>query len=228
MDTHPIPGLQRTASWSQRGRPLRGFGNGAVWLVAALFLGHSSDLRAQAPVHPIDDGFPRYPVATVETQFATLWRQRAQHPYVCLVGQVAADAGAGTYVQVDSLRVADEPWATCNDPDVMGMVKLVDEVPDGTTLEAWGETTAQQLVAVALRQPNWRIIGVMFATVTATMPDAAAASPTDGPSLQRSLVPAFLWWPRTAENVRVLDELSGRADSAVPPERLRTEYRTPI
>lgn len=227
MDTLPIPGLQRTVDWSPRGRPSRGLGQLAASLVAALVLGHTPGLLGQTPVFPIDDGFPRYPVDTIETQFAALWRQRAQHPYVCLVGHVASDPGAGTYVQVDSLRVADEPWATCNDPDVMGMVKLVDQLPDSTTLDAWGETTVPQLVAVALRQPNWRIIGVMFATVTTTIPEAAAANDTDGPSLQRSLVPAFLWWPRTAENVRVLDELSGGGNPGVLPERVRTEYRTP-
>ncbi len=34
----------------------------------------------------------------------------------------------------------------------------------------------QELVAVALRQPNWRIIGVMFALATVTMHDG---TPTD-------------------------------------------------
>src|SRR6266850_3463553 len=124
----------------------------------------SSDLlRGQTLVRPVDDGFPHYSTTSVGTQFAALWRERAHHPYVCLVGRVALDSSSATYVQVDSLRVADEPWATCNDPAVMGTVKLVDEIPTGMTVEAWGEKMMQQLVGVALRQPNWRIIGVMFA-----------------------------------------------------------------
>ena len=49
-------------------------------------------------------------------------------------------------------------------------------VPTGTTVEAWGHTMLQELVAVALRQPNWRIIGVMFALATVTMHDG---TPTD-------------------------------------------------
>ncbi len=28
-------------------------------------------------------------------------------------------SSSATFVEVDSLRVADEPWATCNDPAVM-------------------------------------------------------------------------------------------------------------
>ena len=59
----------------------------------------------------------------------------------------------------------------------------------------------QQLVAVALRQPNWRVIGVMFAIASANMSDSTVV---DAPYL----VPAFLWLPRTEENVRVLNELT--------------------
>ena len=178
-------------------------------LIAAviLMLGHSPEVRGQTPVRPVDDGLPHYPVASVQIEFAPLWRQRAHHPYVCLVGRVALDSSAATYVQVDSLRVADEPWTTCNDPAVMGVVKMVDEMPTGTTVDAWGETMLQQLVTVALRQPNWRIIGVMFAVATVTMPDTTAVDAPGGDSLRPSLVPAFVWLPRTADNVRALDEL---------------------
>src|SRR6267378_1779849 len=143
-------------------------------LAAVILMLTYPELRGQTPVRPVDDGLPHYPVASVQTEFGALWRERARHPYVCLVGRVALDSSAATYVQVDSLRVADEPWATCNDPAVMGMVKLVDEIPTGTTVEAWGETMLQELVAVALRQPNWRIIGVMFASAILTMPDPTA------------------------------------------------------
>ena len=175
-------------------------------LAAVILMLTCPELRGQTPVRPVDDGLPHYPVASVQTEFAASWRQRADHPYVCLVGRVALDSSAATYVQVDSLRMADEPWATCNDPAVMGMVKLVDEIPTGTTVEAWGETMLQELVAVALRQPNWRIIGVMF-SATVTMPDATATDTSGSDSLRASLVPGFLWWPRTADNVRALDEL---------------------
>jgi len=179
-------------------------------LAAAALIVFSSclELRSQTPVRPVDDGFPRYSVASVESQYAGLWRQRARHPYVCLVGRVALDSSSATFVQVDSLRVADEPWATCNDPAVMGTVKLVDEIPSGVTLDAWGEMMLQQLVGVALRQPNWRIIGLMFAVPTVTMPSATATDPTGSDSLRESLVPGFLWWPRTADNVRALDVLT--------------------
>ena len=90
----------------------------------------------------------------------------------------------------------------------MGMVKLVDAIPTGATLDTWGETMLQQLVAVALRQPNWRIIGVMFAVPTVTLPGAAATETPGSNSLRESLVPGFLWWPRTADNVRALDVLT--------------------
>jgi len=66
----------------------------------------------------------------------------------------------------------------------------------------------QQLVAVALRQPNWRIIGVMFAVATVTMPDTTAVGDPGSDSLRQSLVPAFVWLTRTADNVRALDELT--------------------
>ena len=92
-----------------------------------LIFSYAPELWGQRPVRPVDDGFPRYPVASVQTEFAALWRQRAHHPYVCVVGRVALDSSAATYVQVDSLRVADEPWTACNDPAVMGVVKMVDE-----------------------------------------------------------------------------------------------------
>lgn len=177
----------------------------ALIAAAAIMFSSGPELRGQTPVRPVDDGFPRYSITSVQTQFAALWRQRADHPYVCLVGRVALDSSAATYVQVDSLRVADEPWTTCNDPAVMGTVKLVDEIPTGTTVDAWGETMLQQLVAVALRQPNWRIIGVMFAV---TMPGATATDTPGSDSVRESLVPGFLWWPRTADNVRALDELT--------------------
>ncbi|PYO98837.1 MAG: hypothetical protein DMD60_03105 [Gemmatimonadetes bacterium] len=178
-----------------------------TWTAAALIMfGSCLELQSQSPVRPVDDGFPRYSVASVEAQYAGLWRQRTLHPYVCLIGRVALDSSAATYVEVDSLRVADEPWSTCNDPAVMGMVKMVDEIPTGTTAEAWGETMLGQLVAVALRQPNWRIIGVMFAVATVTLPDTTAIT-AGGDSLPRSLVPGFLWWPRTADNLRALDQL---------------------
>ena len=173
----------------------------AMAVAAAMMLSSSLELRGQAPVRPVDDGFPRYPVTSVEAQFARLWRQRTEHPYVCLIGRVGLDSSAATFVQVDSLRLADEPWTTCNDPAVMGLVKMVDEMPAGVTMEAWGETMLQQLVAVALRQPNWRIIGAMFAIASVNMSDSTAV---DAPSL----VPAFLWLPRTADNVRVLDQLT--------------------
>ncbi len=64
----------------------------------------------------------------------------------------------------------------------------------------------QQLVGVALRQPNWRIIGVMFAVPTVTIP--TATDPTGSDSLRESLVPGFVWWPRTPDNVRALDVLT--------------------
>jgi len=180
----------------------------AMAAAAAIMLGSCLDLRSQAPVRPVDDGFPRYPVVSVEAQFARLWRQRTQHPYVCLIGRVALDSSAATFVQVDSLRPAAEPWATCNDPPVMGVVKMVDEMPTGMTVDAWGETMLPQLVGVALRQPNWRTIGVMFAVATVTMSDTIAAdTPGGGESLGQSLVPAFLWLSRTADNVRVLKQL---------------------
>jgi len=171
-----------------------------------LVLTYSPELRGQTSVRPVDDGLPHYPVASVQTEFGALWRDRAQHPYVCLVGRVALDSSAATYVQVDSLRVADEPWAACNDPAVMGMVKMVDEIPTGTTVDAWGEKMMQQLVRVALRQPNWRIIGVMFAVPTVTIPDTTAVGAPGSDSLRQSLVPAFVWLPRTPDNVRALDE----------------------
>ncbi len=101
-----------------------------------LIFSYAPELWGQRPVRPVDDGFPRYPVASVQTEFAALWRQRAHHPYVCVVGRVALDSSAATYVQVDSLRVADEPWTACNDPAVMGVVKMVDEMPSGTTMDA--------------------------------------------------------------------------------------------
>jgi hypothetical protein len=125
---------------------------------------------------------------------------------VCLIGRVALDSTDATYVRVDSLRVADEPWTSCNDPPVMGMVKMVGEIRTDATANAWGETMLRQLVAVALRQPNWRLIGVMFAVATTTVSDTTASVPATD-SLRQSLVPAFLWWPRTAENLRVLDQL---------------------
>ena len=180
----------------------------ALAAAVVIMLSPCPELRSQTPVRPVDDGFPRYPVASIETQYARLWRQRAQHPYVCLIGRVALDSSAATYVQVDSLRLADEPWTTCNDPAVMGVVKMVDEMPPGVTVEAWGETMLQQLVAVALRQPNWRIIGVMFAVATVTMPDTTAVGDPGSDSLRQSLVPAFVWLTRTADNVRALDELT--------------------
>jgi len=173
----------------------------ALAAAVAIMLGSSLELRTQTPVRPVDDGFPRYPVASVETRFAELWRQRGRHPYVCLIGRVALDSSAATYVEVDSLRPADEPWTTCNDPPVMGLVKMVDQLPAGMSVDVWGETMLQQLVAVALRQPNWRVIGVMFAIAGANMSDSTVV---DAPSL----VPAFLWLPRTEENVRVLNELT--------------------
>jgi hypothetical protein len=173
-----------------------------------LIFSYGPELRGQRPVRPVDDGFPRYPVASVQTEFAALWRQRAHHPYVCLVGRVALDSSAATYLQVDSLRVADEPWTACNEPAVMGVVKMVDEMPSGTTMDAWGETMLQQLVAVALRQPNWRIIGVMFAVATVTMRDTTPVGDPGSDSLRQSLVPAFVWLTRTADNVRALDELT--------------------
>ncbi len=180
----------------------------ALAAAAAIMLSSFLELPSQAPVRPVDDGFPRYPITSVESQFAKLWRQRTEHPYVCLIGRVGLDSSAATFVQVDSLRLADEPWTTCNDPAVMGVVKMVDEMPPGMTVEAWGETMLQQLVGVALRQPNWRTIGVMFAIATVTMPDPTAGETPDSDSLGQSLVPAFLWLPRTADNVRVLDQLS--------------------
>jgi len=179
----------------------------ALAAAVAIMLGSCLELRSQTPARPVDDGFPRYPVASVETQFAELWRQRTQHPYVCLIGRVALDSSAATYVEVDSLRPADEPWTTCNDPAVMGLVKMVDQLPAGMSVDAWGETMLQQLVAVALRQPNWRIIGLMFAIATVTMPDTTAVDAPGSSSLGQSLVPAFLWLPRTADNVRVLNQL---------------------
>jgi hypothetical protein len=175
--------------------------------VAALIVFSSCpELRSQTPVRPVDDGFPHYSVASVEAQYVELWRQRTRHPYLCLIGRVALDSSAATYVEVDSLRVADEPWTTCNDPAVMGMVKMVDEIPTGTTADAWAEAMLRQLVGVALQQPNWRIIGVMFAVATVTLPDTSAIAP-GGDSLHQSLVPGFLWWPRTADNLRALDQL---------------------
>jgi len=175
---------------------------------AVILLSRGPELRGQTAVRPVDDGEPHYSSTAVGREFVALWRARARHPYVCLVGRVALDSSSATFVQVDSLRVADEPWATCNDPAVMGMVKLVDEIPSGMTVEAWGETMLQQLVGVALRQPNWRIIGVMFAVPTVTMPGPMATDPTAGDSLRESLVPGFLWWPRTPDNVRALDVLT--------------------
>ena len=180
----------------------------ALIAAAVIILSSGPELRGQTPVRPVDDGVPHYSSNAVGTQFAALWRERARHPYVCLVGRVALDSSSATFVQVDSLRVADEPWATCNDPAVMGTVKLVDEIPSGMTLDAWGEMMLQQLVGVALRQPNWRIIGLMFAVRTVTMPSATAADPTGSDSLRESLVPGFLWWPRTADNVHALDVLT--------------------
>jgi hypothetical protein len=175
-------------------------------LAAVILMLTCPELRGQTPVRTVDDGLPHYPVASVQTEFGALWRERAHHPYVCLVGRVALDSSAATYVQVDSLRVADEPWTTCNDPAVMGMVKMVDEIPTGTTVDAWGEKMMQQLVRVALRQTNWRIIGVMFAVPTVTVPDTTAVGAPGSDSLRQSLVPAFVWLPRTPDNVRALDE----------------------
>jgi len=180
----------------------------ALIAAAVILLSAGPELLGQAPVRPVDDGVPHYSTTAVATQFAALWRERARHPYVCLVGRVALDSSSATYVQVDSLRVADEPWATCNDPAVMGTVKLVDEIPTGMTVDAWGETMLQQLVGAALRQPNWRIIGVMFAVTTVTLAGATATDPAGSDSLRESLVPGFLWWPRTADNVRALHVLT--------------------
>jgi hypothetical protein len=173
---------------------------------AVILLSLGPELRSQRAVRPVDDGVPHYSSNAVGTQFAALWRERARYPYVCLVGRVALDSSSATFVQVDSLRVADEPWATCNDPAVMGMVKMVDEIPTGTTVDAWGEKMMQQLVRVALRQTNWRIIGVMFAVPTVTVPDTTAVGAPGSDSLRQSLVPAFVWLPRTPDNVRALDE----------------------
>jgi len=39
------------------------------------------------------------------------------------------------------------------------------------------------------------------------MPSAPATDPTGSDSLRESLVPGFLWWLRTADNVRALDVL---------------------
>jgi hypothetical protein len=175
---------------------------------AVMLLSWGPELRGQTAVRPVDDGVPHYSSNAIGTQFAALWRERARHPYVCLVGRVALDSSSATFVRVDSLRVADEPWATCNDPAVMGTVKLVDEIPPGMTLDAWGEMMLQQLVGAALRQPNWRIIGVMFAVATVTMPGPTATDPTGGDPLRESLVPGFLWWSRTPDNVRALDLLT--------------------
>ena len=61
---------------------------------AAIMLGSFLELPSQAPVRPVDDGFPRYPITAVETQFARLWRQRTEHPYVCLIGRVALESSA--------------------------------------------------------------------------------------------------------------------------------------
>src|SRR3989442_14062348 len=133
----------------------------ALAAAVVIMLSPCPELRSQTPVRPVDDGFPRYPVASIETQYARLWRQRAQHPYVCLIGRVALDSSAATYVQVDSLRLADEPWTTCNDPAGMGGVKMVDEMPPGGTVEAWGGTRLHQLVAVALGQPNCGALGLI-------------------------------------------------------------------
>jgi len=180
----------------------------ALIAAAVTILSSGPDLRGQTPVRPVDDGVPHYSSNAVGTQFAALWRERARHPYLCLVGRVALDSSSATFVQVDSLRVADEPWATCNDPVVMGTVKLVDEIPSDMTVDAWGEMMLQQLVGVALRQPNWRIIGLMFAVPTVTMPSATATDPTGSDSVRESLVPGFLWWPRTPDNVRALDVLT--------------------
>jgi len=173
---------------------------------AVILLSLGPELRGQSAVRPVDDGEPHYSSTAVGRQFAALWRERARHPYICLVGRVALDSSSATFVQVDSLRVADEPWAACNDLAVMGTVKLVDEIPSGMTVDAWGEMMLQQLVGVALRQPNWRIIGVMFAVPTVTIP--TATDPTGSDSLRESLVPGFLWWPRTPDNVRALDVLT--------------------
>ena len=54
----------------------------------------------------------------------------------------------------------------------------------------------------------WAIIGVMFAVATVTMPDTTAVGDPGSDSLRQSLVPAFVWLTRTADNVRALDELT--------------------
>src|SRR2546422_11614746 len=100
-----------------------------VLIAAAVpLLSWGPELRSQTAVRPVDDGVPHYSSNAVGTEFAALWRERARHPYVCLVGRGALDSSSATFVQVDSLRVADEPWATCNDPFVMGAGKLGGEM----------------------------------------------------------------------------------------------------
>jgi hypothetical protein len=48
----------------------------------------------------------------------------------------------------------------------------------------------------------------MFAVTTVAMPGATLTDTPGSDSLSESLVPGFLWWPRTADNVRALDVLT--------------------